>query len=154
MASAVLWNDIDDYLAAAAASDFALPAAQVIQGEKLDLDAAIHPAVLVHGAEARTETIVHTGGPLSAENHYSYYMAATFKGDTWTQAKAGAKTQQHTLLKLLLSRPGLGGLTATDGERVTSVELTDSWAEVYESLQDEHYLGIGYIGFTVNTETA
>jgi hypothetical protein len=124
--SATLWNDIDAYLAAAVIADMGtdsplydgLWVEQVVTGAAWEPQHWRQPAVAINGEQARLEGGPHGDGVVHLEITYPYALVGVCKAATIAQARKDAKELGRRLRELIRSRYALGGLVASDGERV------------------------------------
>lgn len=157
-----LWADIDTYLVAAITADMGSGSAvtthkivTIVVGDKLEFDAptTTYPAALVAGVECESSDDTHLGGPMTNANRYFYIIGALAQATTLALAKAAAQELGRRIRAMLnsTSRYALGGLTATDGETVTRVEVTRIEVQTRGPALGK-YQGMVAVEFTVFSE--
>lgn len=137
-----LWSDIDTYLETQLLAELGrggtyttLVVRQVLVDDLMGFDDVIKlaafPAVLVRSHHASQAPGPHGGGVINVENTYDYSLVAIIKSEGQRKAKQDVQEMRGRLRDFLKVRLSLGGLTATDGERVRKTEWGRSDIEVW-----------------------
>jgi hypothetical protein len=148
-----LWGSIDDYLRAnlldemGDGGDYAdLTIQQAEIGEIYDPDQVAYPFLLVRGLSTSyvDSRNPHAGGTLHYDGiGYPYEVITICRAATAATATANAKELARRVREFIRTRPALGGLAATDTERVDFVRLRDVVVQIRGHGGQN---GAGYVG--------
>jgi hypothetical protein len=159
-ATAVLWNDLDTYLADAFTTDLGpgsalyttllIAAGEIYVGDRPLIEQLTLPALRISGWTMRMRPGAHRGdGKAHTDNNYGYEIEAVCRSATLAAAKADIITIMQRVLLCLQSHPVFGNLASTAGESVQNIIYADTIEINVQASVSGAFLGVGSIKFTV-----